>query len=72
MCYRFICKTSEFIVSPSVSMSVHDVRISINRDGSEETASLMSAFTYAVSYMANGYNDRFYEFLINYVQKFSL
>ena len=57
MCYRFICKTSEFAVSPSVSMSVHDVRISINHNGSEETASLLSAFKYAVSYMANGYNE---------------
>ena len=57
MCYRFICKTSEFAVSPSsVSMSVHDVKISINRDGSEETASLMGAFKYAVSYVANGYS----------------
>ena len=51
MCYRFICKTSEF---PPVSMSsVHDVKIPINRDGSEETASLMGAFKYAVSYVEN-------------------
>ena len=49
MCYRFICKTYEFPVSPSVTMSIHDVRIPINRDGSEETASLMGAFKYAVS-----------------------
>ena len=47
-------------------MSVRDVRIPINRNGSEETASLIGAFTYAVSYMANGYNDRFFGFLINY------
>ena len=51
MCYRFICTTSEFAVSASVSMSVHDVKIPINRDGSEETASLMGAFKYAVSYI---------------------
>ena len=38
-------------------MSVHDVKIPINRDGSEETASLMGAFKYAVSYMANRYNE---------------
>ena len=57
MCYRFICTTSELAVSPSVSMSsVHDVKIQINRDGSEETASLMDAFEYAVSYVANEYN----------------
>ena len=53
MCYRLICTTSEFPVSPSVFMSVHVVKIPINRDGSEETTSLMSAFKYAVSYVAN-------------------
>ena len=49
MSYRFICKTSEFPVSPSVTMSIHDVRIPINRDDSKETASIMDAFKYAVS-----------------------
>ena len=55
MSYRFICKTSEIQVSSPVSMSDHDVRIPINRDGSVETAVLMDAFKYAVSYVANGY-----------------
>ena len=80
MCYRFICKTSEFAVSPSVFMSVHDVKILINRDGSEETASLMGAFKYAVSYMANRYNETvkgedfhgLSGFLIHLLQKFSI
>ena len=58
MCYRFICTTSEFEVDPPVPMSsVHDVKIPINRDGSKETASLMGAFEYAVSYVANEYNE---------------
>ena len=50
MSYRFICNTSEIQVSSLVSMSDYDVRISINHDGSIETAVLMGAFRYAVSY----------------------
>ena len=46
MCYRFRCKTSA--VSSSVSIS--DVRVTVNRSGSTETVVMTNRFRYAVSY----------------------
>ena len=45
MCYRLRCNTSS-----SLTVSFSDVRISINRTGSIQTAVLPGRFRYAVSY----------------------